>query len=348
MSFEKHEKEHVPIDAIGQSMSVEKRAAASQQEQDVLSTRVLALKDAMARHVVKIQKLCADMESVYREAQQPGARSKEFMWHHMQETYAEMLAEYNVMQHDYTGMQQGKIDEPLVAHTAKALLEPALFDNYKLWRLFYKHRVQWEQVTSILDDTDFSVQSSLHFYFWPGVLIFSPPLNIFLLEIKRRCTDSFKIIDIIIESCIDPKEQQQLRFYYQYTSLLHQLFGNNDVVVAPAPVDGDSPVSPHNACDQPLQDLGGHYIGQPKHQFNIQNMNNDISMQLWGLLIAAVGISAIAVAFTVLNAATFGLPGVVVAGIGLATTLVGFGLFKSVYDSTNASYAAIDLYPNIP
>ena len=46
-----------------------------------------------------------------------------------------------------------------------------------------------------------------------------------------------------------------------------------------------------------------------------------------GGFIAAAGIAAVAIAFTVLNAATFGIAGLIVAGVGIAAGLTGFGLF---------------------
>ena len=49
-------------------------------------------------------------------------------------------------------------------------------------------------------------------------------------------------------------------------------------------------------------------------------------MVLYGF-IAAVGITAVAIAFTVLNAATFGIAGIVVATNGVILALSGMGLF---------------------
>ena len=53
------------------------------------------------------------------------------------------------------------------------------------------------------------------------------------------------------------------------------------------------------------------------------------SMQVLSLFIGAVGIVTIAVAFTAMNAATFGMPGIAVAIAGGATALLGFGLFSA-------------------
>lgn len=57
----------------------------------------------------------------------------------------------------------------------------------------------------------------------------------------------------------------------------------------------------------------------------IDKFAENINMMVLGGFIAVVGIAAVAVAFTVLNAATLGT--VIVAGIGIAAVLSGIGLF---------------------
>lgn len=54
-----------------------------------------------------------------------------------------------------------------------------------------------------------------------------------------------------------------------------------------------------------------------------------ISMMVLGGFIAAAGITAVAIAFTLLNAATFGAAGLAVAIVGVAATLSGVGLFAT-------------------
>lgn len=53
----------------------------------------------------------------------------------------------------------------------------------------------------------------------------------------------------------------------------------------------------------------------------------NISMMVLGGIIAVVGITAVAIAFTVLNAATLGIAGLTVASVGVALALSGVGLF---------------------
>ncbi len=55
----------------------------------------------------------------------------------------------------------------------------------------------------------------------------------------------------------------------------------------------------------------------------------NISMMVFGGFIAALGVTAVAIAFTSLHAATFGIAGVAVAGIGIAALTSGVGLFAS-------------------
>lgn len=54
---------------------------------------------------------------------------------------------------------------------------------------------------------------------------------------------------------------------------------------------------------------------------------SNLNMQILGGFIAVLGVAAVAVAFTALNAATLGIGGLVLAGIGIAATLAGVGLF---------------------
>jgi hypothetical protein len=56
---------------------------------------------------------------------------------------------------------------------------------------------------------------------------------------------------------------------------------------------------------------------------------SNITMQILGGFIVAAGIAAIAIAFVALNAATFGVAGLVTAGVGIGLLLGGFGLFAT-------------------
>ena len=55
----------------------------------------------------------------------------------------------------------------------------------------------------------------------------------------------------------------------------------------------------------------------------------NISMQILGGFMVVVGCAAIATAFILLNATTFGMTGLVVSSIGVASILVGIGLFAT-------------------
>lgn len=55
----------------------------------------------------------------------------------------------------------------------------------------------------------------------------------------------------------------------------------------------------------------------------------NISMMVLGGFIAVAGVATVALAFTVLNAATFGVAGLVTAGVGIAAVLSGIGLFAT-------------------
>lgn len=69
----------------------------------------------------------------------------------------------------------------------------------------------------------------------------------------------------------------------------------------------------------------------PSHQTEGTHSSSTgtIGMMVLGGFIAAVGAAAVAIAFTVLNAATLGIPGLVLAGAGIAAALIGCGIFVS-------------------
>lgn len=69
-------------------------------------------------------------------------------------------------------------------------------------------------------------------------------------------------------------------------------------------------------------------VDQPQTQGTSTPFSN-ISMQVLGGFIAVIGAAAVAVAFVALNAATFGLAGLIVAGLGSAAILGGVGLFAA-------------------
>ncbi|STX81440.1 Uncharacterised protein [Legionella busanensis] len=69
-----------------------------------------------------------------------------------------------------------------------------------------------------------------------------------------------------------------------------------------------------------------HLIKQ--QQAETQRSLKNINMQILGGFIGVLGLTTVAVAFVVFNASTFGVPGLVIAGIGVTTALLGFGLFK--------------------
>ncbi|MCL9682755.1 hypothetical protein [Legionella maioricensis] len=69
-----------------------------------------------------------------------------------------------------------------------------------------------------------------------------------------------------------------------------------------------------------------HEVNHPTSEVISDPMMN-IGMQVLGGFIALVGCAAVTTAFVLLNAATFGIPGLIVAGLGVAFVLGGVGLF---------------------
>lgn len=80
------------------------------------------------------------------------------------------------------------------------------------------------------------------------------------------------------------------------------------------------------ASRSPIHNLGV----PPSHTEKTPSSSlTNISMMVLGGFIAAAGIAAVAIAFTLLNAATFGVSGLILASVGVATILSGVGLFAT-------------------
>lgn len=73
----------------------------------------------------------------------------------------------------------------------------------------------------------------------------------------------------------------------------------------------------------------------------------NIDMQILGGFIAALGVTAVAIAFVALNAAGLTMPGLVLAGFGVGATLLGCSIFSStaqdIDEYTNNAYAAFGM-----
>ncbi len=74
----------------------------------------------------------------------------------------------------------------------------------------------------------------------------------------------------------------------------------------------------------------------------IRQKEEQISMRILSGFITALGLAAVAIAFLVLNAATFGIPGIVVAGIGIGLALGGIGLFATTTRVTKTMGKPVD------
>ncbi len=62
---------------------------------------------------------------------------------------------------------------------------------------------------------------------------------------------------------------------------------------------------------------------------NQAHPNHYLSMMVLGGFIAAVGVASVAIAFTLLNGTTFGVAGLIVAGLGIGALVSGLGLFAT-------------------
>jgi hypothetical protein len=75
-----------------------------------------------------------------------------------------------------------------------------------------------------------------------------------------------------------------------------------------------------------------------------RDLLSGIGLQIFGGFLSVMGAAAVAVAFVVLNACTFGVPGLVLASLGAASLLTGVGFF--VAGRTKNSYLMENLQSN--
>ena len=259
----------------------------------------------------------------------------------------------------YAIVSGNHVNETRVACASKALLDPKKFDNQELWRLLHEKNIfEIDTVLNSAEEIGFNHISDIQYGLsdlCSNTSVFYPELSQFIRKLEMKCINSTIVIEQIIASCLDFKEQQILRFMYLTTHSSYDVDSgmnvssifNDDVsddsLFNQAAYIGhlDNPFSEQFKCvlndkfDLPLVDKFVNALSaQSDNSLNHELVTNDIHMQILGLFIHVVGIATIAVAFTVLNAATLGIPGVVVACVGTATTLGGFGLFKYAYDRT--------------
>lgn len=262
------------------------------------------------------------------------------------------------------------VNETRVACAAKALLDPKKFDNQKLWKLFLEINVfELDAVLKSADEIGFTHISDIPYFLnnsCPNVHVFYPDFSQFIRKLEMKCINPNIIIEQIIASCLDIKEQQILRFMYLNSDPynLHSQFDFSLLFDDTVPDYAsyhyaayighlDNPFNEQFKCvlndqfDISLFDKFDKPSTAQSESALLDNVlhdnivTNDIGMQILALFINAVGIATIAIAFTVLNAATLGIPGVVVAGVGVATTLGGLGLFKYAYCQENVDYPKI-------
>ena len=224
---------------------------------------------------------------------------------------------------------------PRVLYAALALLDPVKFNNHEFWDLLFKNKLESsiKQIRSHINSAEFTEVSPFHFYYWPDVIIHYPKLDQFIcwLESNLDIKICSKILECVAETCLDPASK------FVITDSLEKYKLRLNQMASPG---HELPILSTEPSNPPIQ-----LLGEPQNEFNIRAIKHNINMQILSGFIAVMGVVAIAVAFTALNAASCGMPGIAVAGVGLATTLTGLGLFKQAYSNTTTAYEAASRIP---
>lgn len=216
---------------------------------------------------------------------------------------------------------------PRQKHCVAAILNPVEFDNYKLWSLLSKKLTEQEckHFTALADLTmkDHKVLSAAKYTFWPDIDIFYPELALFMELLAYHRFDMKKIATIFKDCLIVSAAPQALAFW------LNRKENQNINSRGPQTDNPPPPIPPNN---------NNLFLGDPNFHFNPQQVRCTINMQILAGFITVLGIAAVAVAFTALNAATFGIP---LAGVGVVAILCGMGLFAFGHNANNKQYQAV-------
>lgn len=216
-----------------------------------------------------------------------------------------------------------------------AFLNPAEFDNYRLWSLLYKRFTPLEikYLSDVARKAKFDQLSPLKYYFWPEISIFYPELGGFMQLLADNRVDMARIA-AVFKDCLTVTEVPKPLLYW----LNRKENVNNKGPKDPkGPDNGDNnpPIPPNDGNN------AGAFMGNPNFNFHPKNVSYNIYMQVLAGFIAVLGIAAVVVAFAALNAATCGVAGVIVATVGFAALVGGVGLFKHSYDAEKKQLQAV-------
>lgn len=204
----------------------------------------------------------------------------------------------------------------------RAVLNPRDFDNDRFWRLVYAAGLEHYVLTSAQAAGFTDVIHHAPLSFEGRSTVYVPNIEAFLSELRLRAAG----------------------FQYHYTSdILSESLTGRGLSIGQL-IDHLSATHPafyfsHSLVDAGMDDsdiLGTrHFIPTSSGSSSPPQPLASISWMILGGFMMALGVVAVVVALTVLNAATLGGTGLVVAGVGVASLLAGEGLFRRGTLSSN-------------
>lgn len=228
--------------------------------------------------------------------------------------------------------QESKINKGKVL----AVLNPTQYDNNKLWDKLYNifESADIETFRKTALSIPLSQVATIKIIFCPKVDVYYPKLTELITAVALTGLNMKDII-LIVEDCLiaklEPKDLKDA-----YGSYSHIKPSPNTKKSKSTPSANNLPSTPDNNND------GMEFLGNPNFTFNTKTIQHTISMQVLAGFIAVLGITAVVVAFAALNAASCGMPGILVAAVGVGATLAGIGLFKHASDKVVSNYQSLE------
>lgn len=204
--------------------------------------------------------------------------------------------------------------------TVKAILDPTKFNNQHFWHqcihLFPDSRniisksaeeARFDETTFLFDD---KAQINYECIY--------PNLNDFATRLKINAPDYLEsIYNGIIECALSEDAKNEAKSIFEplleKSHTIKNDFDNGNQKVPYSPVIK--------------------FVFKDKNAVLQENQSYYLKLQILSGFLAVAGGLAVILAFTALNAVTLGTAGVIVAGLGAASVLAGFGLFKYATDS---------------
>lgn len=198
-------------------------------------------------------------------------------------------------------------------HMYRAILSPFDFDNYHFWDLVYEENAQWIDVIGrAADNAGYSEIVVTHLRFEADALVCNPRLETWAFRVSEELNkaDMLKLMEIVIASVKDESHDviESVRKAFGQPTFIPKEDNTEGFDLYPGVISNQRFTAPAARITAP---------------------SSSIWLTVLNGFMMAAGALAIVVAFAALNASTFGMSGLAVAGLGIGLMIGGgYGFFK--------------------